>query len=74
MIDGDLILPDAVKMRILLDIVQHDSSMLLFDWFPHKEYSYQELFELHKVIHQLCEFVRKDYNLSPYVYKSPDSK
>lgn len=71
MIAGDLNIPEATKMRILLDIVQHDSSMLLYYWYPHKEYRYQELYELHKEIHQLCEIIRKDYNLSPYVYKSP---
>ena len=65
--------PSEVRLRILLDNLQHSSSMLLYNWFPSREYSYIELSSLHNDVHNLCEYIRKEHNFSPYVYKSPNS-
>lgn len=67
-------IPSEVRLRILLDNLQYSSSMLLFNWFPSKEYTYKELEMLHTDVHNLCEYIRKEHNFAPYVYKSPDSK
>lgn len=67
-------IPSEVRLRILLDNLQHSSSMLLYNWFPSREYTYKELFSLHTDVHNLCEFIRKEFNLPSYVYKSPNSK
>lgn len=67
-------LPDTYWLNMYLGHLQQHFANELMDWFPNRPYTYYDLNENQKLVHDTCESIRKILGLPSYVYKSIDSK
>lgn len=65
---------DEQKLLLFLNELQKASSWVLANWYPNRPYNYGELQEVHTLVHDTCELVRKLHKFPSYVYKSVSSK
>lgn len=67
-------LPDTYWLEMYLGRLQQHFANELMDWFPNRPYTYFDLNENQKLVHDSCEYIRKILGLPAYVYKTVDSK
>lgn len=66
--------PDTYWLEMYLGRLQQHFANQLMDWFPNRPYTYYDLNENQKLVHDTCVSIRKILGLPAYVYKSFDSK
>lgn len=66
-------LPDNLKIKFCLDVLQSYFANELWLWHPGISYNYTAIKENKDIVHDYCEIIRKILGYPSYVYKSPDS-
>ena len=64
---------DEQTLLLLLNQLQASSAMVLADWYPGKQYTYNKLYRFHTLVHDTCTLIRKMHKYPVYVYKSNSS-